>query len=587
MKSDKLNAYGLAFRDGDADAFQKIYEESYGWVRKEIIKRGIPAAEVEDCAQECYLHLYKKIGQFDPGKNDFRPWLNTLVKNRITDYYRAKHHSWETEVPYSPEGEEDSVAVHLQKAQMEAVPCITPETVLMQKEAHLLLDEMMESLSDLQRQSLVMRFYEEKKEKEVAEILHVAEGSVKSAVFVGKKKLKENILMLEKKHRVKLHGMAPLTFFLWVLSQTEEDDSDPAGGGARFCEEDAAQTDGILTKGGAASAAAEAATAETAAAESTAVKTTGLSVDGAAVKIRGTASEASSAAPFAIKMTGTKILAGVIASVMLVGVWAGVYYHHYRAGSQDTENMEDTANVADASADDAGGDVTDDSAGDGAGDTTGNLMSDAQGDTAGDTTRYTAGNTAGNPAGNNAGAAAADTSRSGAGNLLASLTGNGNSTAGGTNAGNLTGNNANQISQNANNNAGQAGGRGNAASTNGSSTDSTNGSNADGSNNNSNNNSNDDSSNNNNNPDSTNGGSTTNPSDDDANRNNPSDSDPDTPRTDDPATDLTPKEGIRAYLEEHSEVEIFSYFEIGPNDVSVLVLPGEGEPGDDQRRINT
>ena len=84
-----LDIYGENFFNGDVQAFDYIYQNSYNWVAGEVRKMfSANSSEVEDCVQEIYLLLYRKIKYYDPRQGSFSAWFNALVRNRIYDYGR-------------------------------------------------------------------------------------------------------------------------------------------------------------------------------------------------------------------------------------------------------------------------------------------------------------------------------------------------------------------------------------------------------------------------------------------------------------------------------------------------------------------
>lgn len=50
----------------------------------------VPAQDAEDVFQEVCLHAFTKINKLDDG-NKFIPWVFTIAKRRILDYYRGKY----------------------------------------------------------------------------------------------------------------------------------------------------------------------------------------------------------------------------------------------------------------------------------------------------------------------------------------------------------------------------------------------------------------------------------------------------------------------------------------------------------------
>mgnify|MGYP000444192079 CR=1 FL=1 len=84
-----LDIYGERFYEGDMEAFNYIYADTYSWVLNEVRKIfAVNVSEIDDCVQEIYLLLYRKIRQYNPERGSFSAWFNTLVRNRIYDYGR-------------------------------------------------------------------------------------------------------------------------------------------------------------------------------------------------------------------------------------------------------------------------------------------------------------------------------------------------------------------------------------------------------------------------------------------------------------------------------------------------------------------
>lgn len=80
-----------------------------------------------------------------------------------------------------------------------------------------MLMEILDSLPDDQRISVMMYFYEQKTTKEIAEELGCKEVTVKARIRYAKAKIKESVLNLEKKQGIKLYNLAPLPFFIALL----------------------------------------------------------------------------------------------------------------------------------------------------------------------------------------------------------------------------------------------------------------------------------------------------------------------------------------------------------------------------------
>lgn len=207
-----LDIYGERFYEGDMEAFNYIYADTYSWVLNEVRKIfAVNVSEIDDCVQEIYLLLYRKIRQYNPERGSFSAWFNTLVRNRIYDYGRKLARNKEF-VPDEEEGYFSEMVdenIH-----------INPEAKLERSERERILDEIMQELSESQRLCIQLFYCEGLKIKEIAERLNISEGTVKSRLHNGLKKLNVKVTDMQKRG-LYTFTMAPLAFFLWIISRDD------------------------------------------------------------------------------------------------------------------------------------------------------------------------------------------------------------------------------------------------------------------------------------------------------------------------------------------------------------------------------
>lgn len=141
----------------------------------------------EDAFQTAFLQIYLKSSQFELGRK-FRPWLYMVATNQAIDLQRRnkrhQHASLEKNVQISGE-ELDGISL------LEILPGNVPSPEeQIQKEEHAqqirnCVDQLPESL----RTVLILIYYEGIKYREVAEILNIPVGTVKSRLHTAIKKL--------------------------------------------------------------------------------------------------------------------------------------------------------------------------------------------------------------------------------------------------------------------------------------------------------------------------------------------------------------------------------------------------------------
>jgi RNA polymerase sigma-70 factor (ECF subfamily) len=178
-----------AARGGDRDAFDSLvhrYEkELYGYLRRYLGD----AVLAEDIFQNTFLKVYEKIHQYEPGR-PVRPWLYTIATHQAVDALRRVNRrsavSLDRKGSPGAEGDQSSLADLLVSKDQ------SPQDALSQEEQKQALRMAVEELPELYREVLLLAYYQEMKYKDIAEVLRVPVGTVKSRLHaaVGKLLLK-------------------------------------------------------------------------------------------------------------------------------------------------------------------------------------------------------------------------------------------------------------------------------------------------------------------------------------------------------------------------------------------------------------
>ena len=149
---------------GERDALEELYlihfDRIYGYLHMTVGNRH----DAEDLTTQTFLRMLESIGRFRWQSAPFSAWLFRIAHNLSMDHFRASRR-WqpEEEVP-EPAGAEE------RSAEEEAFQSIGRKSML----------ELIEDLSDEQRQVLTLKFVFNFTNGDVATILDKTEGAVKS-----------------------------------------------------------------------------------------------------------------------------------------------------------------------------------------------------------------------------------------------------------------------------------------------------------------------------------------------------------------------------------------------------------------------
>lgn len=218
---------------GDMRGFEFIYNQTYRYYRAMITKYFPNDNEVDDLLQDVYLKIFKKLKDLRAPENFFA-WSKIIVKNRIMSEVRRRAGKMASNTEYRPMYQTDENGASLEDISLSDYELeynrstfleeYDPELVVEKMERKKLIGEILDGLPEKQR-SCILLWQEGYTTNEMAEALNLPANTVLGNIRYAKKKIKANVLDLEKKG-IKLYGMSPLTFFFWILEQFDHSYAD-------------------------------------------------------------------------------------------------------------------------------------------------------------------------------------------------------------------------------------------------------------------------------------------------------------------------------------------------------------------------
>lgn len=176
-RPDRLEDLLVQVARGDQQAFEQVYARVSGPVFGLVRRVLRDPAQSEEVTQEVLLNVWKSASRFDEKQGSGMAWIMTMAHRRAVDRVRSEQSASDR---HDRAGRRD-----IEPAYDEVVEAV--ETRL-EREA---VRRCMTSLTDLQRESVALAYYGGNSYREVAELLNVPLGTVKTRMRDGLIRLRD------------------------------------------------------------------------------------------------------------------------------------------------------------------------------------------------------------------------------------------------------------------------------------------------------------------------------------------------------------------------------------------------------------
>jgi RNA polymerase sigma-70 factor (ECF subfamily) len=171
---------------GDASAWEEIVRLYNRRIYNLCYRFAGSADDAEDLTQEVFIRMYRTLKSYDVGRGSFITWVTTITRNLLVDHFRrSKLERASESLDASPVADEDAPTLGEQLADTAAGPEIRVQSQETQKMVHLALQRLSPEL----REAVILRDLQDLDYREIAAVLKVPEGTVKSRINRGRTEL--------------------------------------------------------------------------------------------------------------------------------------------------------------------------------------------------------------------------------------------------------------------------------------------------------------------------------------------------------------------------------------------------------------
>jgi RNA polymerase sigma-70 factor (ECF subfamily) len=165
---------------GDEAAWEELVRQHTRQVYGLCFRFTNSTQEAQDLTQEVFLRVFKTIKTFRSTEGSFGTWLARVTRNLLIDHYRRTRQQRVTD------SIEDQLPV---LEQVGSTGASRPDQALAGREAGEILQATLQKLSPDLREAVILRDLQEMEYREIAEVLDIPEGTVKSRINRGRAEL--------------------------------------------------------------------------------------------------------------------------------------------------------------------------------------------------------------------------------------------------------------------------------------------------------------------------------------------------------------------------------------------------------------
>lgn len=172
---------------GDAAAWEQIVRQYHKRIYNICYRFAGSGDDAEDLTQEVFIKMYRTLKTYEVERGAFFTWVTTITRNLLVDHFRKSKHDRVTDSL-----ETTSASGHDARTlgdRLEDHGLTLPDAHVRRRETGEAVHQALQKLSPELREAVVLRDLEDMDYKEIAAVLKVPEGTVKSRINRGRGEL--------------------------------------------------------------------------------------------------------------------------------------------------------------------------------------------------------------------------------------------------------------------------------------------------------------------------------------------------------------------------------------------------------------
>ena len=171
---------------GDVVAWEEIVQRYNRRIYNICYRFAGSGDDAQDLTQEVFIKMFRTLSSYDVERGAFMTWVTTITRNLLVDHFRKSKQDRMTESLDAAPSEHEYAMPLSEKIEDKAPPA---DAKVQSRETRETVHRALQKLSPELREAVILRDLQDMDYKEIATVLKVPEGTVKSRINRGRAEL--------------------------------------------------------------------------------------------------------------------------------------------------------------------------------------------------------------------------------------------------------------------------------------------------------------------------------------------------------------------------------------------------------------
>ena len=171
---------------GDASAWEELVQRYNRRIYNICYRFAGTADDAQDLTQEVFIKMYRTLDSYDVERGAFVTWVTTMTRNLLVDHFRKTKQDRMTDSLDATTSDHEDAMPLSEKIEDKAQP---PDAGVQSRETREAVHAALQKLSPDLREAVILRDLQDLDYREIAQVLKVPEGTVKSRINRGRVEL--------------------------------------------------------------------------------------------------------------------------------------------------------------------------------------------------------------------------------------------------------------------------------------------------------------------------------------------------------------------------------------------------------------